>query len=81
MNHGITQSHGLEVSRKAAFERKLSNRSINTTKEMISQYERELTEFKIRLYQLEAAEVHRRGKVAAYAEELANNHGKPKSFF
>lgn len=81
MNHGITQSLGLEVSRKAAFERKLTNKSINNAKETISQYESELTEFKIRLYQMEAAELQRRGKEAAYAEELANNHGKPKSFF
>lgn len=81
MNHGITQSNGIEVSRKAAFERKLSAQSISSAKDMISQYERELTEYKIRLWQLESNEVQRMAKAAAYKQELADNHGKPKAFF
>ena len=81
MNHGITQAKGLSVSRRAAFERKLSNQSIQNVTDMIKNYEREIKGYKYRINQLEQAEIKRIGKEVEYKEELANNHGKPKNYF
>jgi hypothetical protein len=81
MNHGITQAKSLAVSRKAGFERKLSNQSIHCVNELIKNYEREIKEYKFRIQKLEAAEIKRLSKEVEYKEELANNHGKPKSYF
>lgn len=59
MNHGITQAKGLFVSRRAAFERKQSNQSIQNVTDMIKNYEKEIKGYKHRIYQLEQAEIKR----------------------
>lgn len=48
---------------------------------MIKDYENELSQYKHRLMILEQTELHRLGEEATKREELANNHGKPLSFF
>ena len=48
---------------------------------MIKGYEQEIKGYKFRIRQLEAAEIKRISKEVEYKEELANNHGKPKSYF
>ena len=48
---------------------------------MITDYEQELSEWKNRLHLMEKAELERLTKEQAYAEELASNNGKPKSYF
>ena len=53
MEHGITASNSLQVSRRAAFERKLSSNSVSGINDMIAGYENEISEFKHRLELLE----------------------------
>lgn len=48
---------------------------------MVEKYQQELSQWKIRMVKLEQAEVNRLAKENAYAEELYNNHGKPKTYF
>lgn len=81
MEHGVTQSNILQVSRRAAFERKLSSNSVSGIHNMIEGYETEIKEFKHRLELLEQKEVQRLAEEAAQREELFNNHGKSKSYF
>lgn len=81
MDHGVSASNSLQVSRRAAFEKKLSTQSIAGIQDMIKDYENELSQYKHRLMILEQTELHRLGEEAAKREELAYNHGKPLSFF
>jgi len=81
MAHGITASTSLQVSRRAAFEKKLSDQSIQKVNEMIENYKRELEEYRLRLLKLENTEIQRLAKESALKEELFNNHGKPLSYF
>jgi len=53
MEHGISASNSLQVSRRAAFERKMSSNSVSGIHDMISGYENEISEFKHRLEVLE----------------------------
>ena len=48
---------------------------------MIDGYDNEVTEHKKRLTIMEKAEIERLCKEINYREELANNSGKPKSYF
>ena len=66
MEHGITASSSLQVSRRANFENKLSSRSVQRVNEMIDNYKRELEEYRLRLLQMENVEIQRMGKESAY---------------
>jgi len=48
---------------------------------MIQEYEKELEEYRLRLLEMEQAEIQRLAEEAAYKEELAKNGGKPLSYF
>ena len=81
MHHGVSASTGLQVSRRAAFERKLSSQSVQNVETMVNEYQKELDHWKHRLHLLEQEEVKRLQKESEHREELFNNHGKPKAFF
>lgn len=81
MDHGVTASTSLQVSRRAAFSRKMTSQSIQDVGELVQSYKQEVDGYNLRIKRLEAAEVERLAKEAAYREELWNNHGKPKSYF
>ena len=49
--------------------------------ELIENYHQEIKDYKHRIQLLEQDEIQRMAKEADYREELANNHGKPLSFF
>ena len=48
---------------------------------MIDSHMKEIEGYRLRLMELEAAEVGRLAQETAHKEELFNNHGKPKSYF
>ena len=81
MDHGVTAASSLQVSRRAAFERKLSSHSIANVEDMIEGYKQELSDYKHRLEVIEQGEVKKVVKELEHREELANNHGKPKNYF
>lgn len=54
MRHGISASNSLQVSRRAAFERKLSSQSVQTVSEMIDNHKKEIESYRLRLLELEA---------------------------
>jgi len=49
--------------------------------ELIESYHQEIKDYKHRIQLLEQEEIKRMAKESEYREELANNHGKPLSFF
>ena len=59
MEHGISASNGLKISRKAGIERINSDRSIARLNDMIEGYEAELAECRARIEQMEYIEVQR----------------------
>jgi len=69
------------VSRRAAYEKKMSSATVVDAEAMISGYEREIAEYKHRVQLMEKKEIERLAKESEYREELAGNHGKPKAFF
>jgi len=81
MEHGITQSTGLQVVRRAAFEKKMSTQSMCGAEALISGYAREIAGYKYRMQRMEQDEIERLAKESRYREELADNHGKPKDYF
>ncbi len=81
MHHGVTASQSLQVSRRAAFQKKMSTQSIQDVGELIQSYNEEERNYRFRMNKLEQAEIQRLAKETAYKEELWNNHGKPKSYF
>mmetsp|Transcript_7335 Transcript_7335/g.10371 ORF Transcript_7335/g.10371 Transcript_7335/m.10371 type:complete len:108 (-) Transcript_7335:980-1303(-) len=81
MDHGVTSAHVKEISKRAGHVESESVRSIAHVRHMIEDYEHELESYKARIAKMEAAEVDRLTKEIAYREELAANHGKPKSFW
>ena len=81
MHHGITQSNGMIASHRATKVRKHSLQTIAKTINLLEEYEVGEELFKYRLAKLEQQDLQRQAKEVNYAEELANNHGKPLSFF
>ena len=54
---------------------------MNGAKQLIQSYYQEIKDYKYRIQLLEQEEIKRLAKESDYREELANNHGKPLSFF
>ena len=81
MDHGVTAAQSRAVSKRASDVESRSSRSISAVREMIDDYEHEVEGFKSRIAVMQMAEVERLQKEIAYREELAANHGKPKSFW
>jgi len=81
MDHGVTAAQSRAASKRASEVESRSSRSISAVKEMIDDYETEVEAFKGRIAVMQMAEVERLQKEIAYREELAANHGKPKSFW
>lgn len=81
MEHGVSACNSLIASKRAAKERKLSSQSIAEIKELIRRFESEQESFTKNMREMEQAELERLYREALFKEELANNHGKPKSYF
>lgn len=61
MEHGVSASNSLQVSRRAGFERKQSSQSVQDVQEMINEYRDELDKYKTRIGILEQKEIERLG--------------------
>lgn len=81
MEHGISAARGEDLKRKANKVRQSSQLAISNVKRMIEDYQRELEQFMDRIALMEAAEVERLIGEIELQEELANNSGKPLSYF
>lgn len=57
MQHGITASTSMQVSRKAAIEKNASAHSISNVNQMIESYQKELEGYRYRLLEMEKSEV------------------------
>lgn len=55
--HCLTQKVGLQVSRRAALERKRSSHSLQSVSELIAGYEREIKAYKHRIEIMEQEEI------------------------
>lgn len=53
MDHGVSASVGKNLSKRASLVRKQSHQSIASVSHMISAYERELEEYRLRLLEME----------------------------
>lgn len=80
-DHGVSAAKLMTVGRRANFERKLSSHLVDNVNDMINDYKLELEGYRIRLLELEEVELQRMAGEQAYKEELANNHGKPLTYF